>query len=194
MTRRMRSGAVRLVLMSRIWTDPAALTACAYAGAAGASVSASVCLAPSNVAPPTSDSERKASRRFIVLFPVDKRVGLLQSVESSAFHLVGPGRIELVLAQKVLRDVGAQSRGGGRIDAADITFQSADDQVLENRFILFKEFQNQKVRNRKTEVHRSQRAERPIRIVRRDWNVVSVGHGGDFFGLGDAAGARQIRL
>src|SRR5262249_8353710 len=35
---------------------------------------ASVRLAPSNEAPPTSDSERKASRRFIVLFPVEKRL------------------------------------------------------------------------------------------------------------------------
>src|SRR5262245_2579376 len=98
MTRRMRSGAVRMVLMSRILTVPAALTACAYAGGAGASVSASDRLAPSNEAPLTSESERNASRRFIVLFPEKKKVGLLQRVECSAFHLVGLRRIELVLA------------------------------------------------------------------------------------------------
>jgi hypothetical protein len=61
MTRRMRFGAVRIVLMSRIFTGAVPLTACAYAGFdCGASASAKGVPAAANDAPPARDSERMA--------------------------------------------------------------------------------------------------------------------------------------
>ena len=63
-------GAVRIVLMSRIFTGAVPRTACAYAAFNfGTSASARECPGGTRAAPPASDIEVIASRRFMVFSP-----------------------------------------------------------------------------------------------------------------------------
>src|SRR5262245_64732651 len=102
MTRRMRSGAVRIVLMSLILTGASPLREACSWGVWFCNGSANPL--PVEIIPaPAAALDRKfnASLRFIV-FP------LFHGVECSALHLVGLALVETVFAQKIFGDVDPQ--------------------------------------------------------------------------------------
>src|SRR5262245_64578803 len=110
MTRRMRSGAVMIVLMSLILTGAKPLREACSCGVRSCNGSANPLPVEINPAPAAAlDRKFSASLRFIV-FP------LFHGVECSAFHLVGLALIETVSAQKIFGDVDAQTGRGHRID------------------------------------------------------------------------------
>jgi hypothetical protein len=60
--------------------------------------------------------------------------------------------------------------------------------------VRLEKLQDQEIRDGQTSVDRSNRTDRPIRIVRRDGHVISVGHRRDLLELRDAAGASDVGL
>jgi len=73
-TRRIRFGAVRMVLMSRIFTGAVPRTACVYPGdTSGAIASAITSFDESTVAPAPIEREPIASRRFIEMLLVNSQ-------------------------------------------------------------------------------------------------------------------------
>src|SRR5499426_1270616 len=188
MTRRMRSGAVRIVLMSLILTGASPLREASSCGVWFCNGSANPLLVEIIPAPAAAlDRKLNASLRFIV-FP------LFHGVECSAFHLVGLALVETVFAQKIFGDVDAQPGRGHRIDRSLVSLPPTHDNLAEDGLVRLEELKDQEVRDREAGVHRSDCADGAVRIMWRNRHVIRIGHRRDLLELRDAAGARNVRL
>src|SRR5262249_34721374 len=110
------------------------------------------------------------------------------------FHLLRLLLIETVLAEKILGDVDSQTRGVDWIDGLLVSAQTTCDDFAEDHLIRLEELQYQKIRYGETGVDRGDGADGAVRVVRRNRNVISVGHRGDLLELRDAPRSGDVRL
>src|SRR5262249_2783691 len=110
------------------------------------------------------------------------------------FHLLRLLLIETVLAEKILGDVDSQTRGVDWIDGLLVSAQTTCDDFAEDHLIRLEELQYQKIRYGETGVDRGDGADGAVRVVRRNRNVISVGHRGDLLEFRDAPRSGDVRL